>query len=39
VAIPTRERSRIRALQAEVERTFPEASRFIRPGFDEMTGL
>jgi hypothetical protein len=28
---------RLRVLQAEMERTFPKASRFIRPGFDEMT--
>jgi hypothetical protein len=28
--------AQLRALQAEVERTFPDASRFIRPGFDEV---
>lgn len=29
----------LRALQAEVERTFPDASRFIRPGFDELASV
>jgi hypothetical protein len=29
----------LRALQAEVERTFPDASRFIRPGFDDVASL
>ena len=29
----------LRLLRAEVERAFPDASRFIRPGFDEMTAL